>query len=254
MILDWRGGAFAACLVCAPFWASTAQAQDLRIATEGFYAPFNYFDDAGALAGFDIDIANALCETIALDCEIVAQDWDLMIPGLQAEQYDAVIASMSITVEREKQVAFTLPYYSNMLTFIAKEGQSLDLSRDKLEGKSVGVQQSTVSAEYLAEAFANIVDIREYDTQEAVLNDLADGHIDLAFGDNLPSYAWLQTEQGDGHTFVGEFIDIDDRIGIAVRKSDTELVDQLNQALITIIENGTYQEINAKYFPFSIYF
>ena len=86
------------------------------------------------------------------------------------------------------------------------------------------------------------------------LSDLVAGKIDLAFGDNLPSYAWLQTDAGDGHVFVGEFIDIDDRIGIAVRKTDTDLVDQLNAALITIIENGTYQEINAKYFPFSIYF
>lgn len=254
MDFDLKRGVCAACVLGLHLLGPAAHAQDLRIATEGYYAPFNFFDDSGALAGFDIDIANALCATLALDCEIVQQDWDALIPGLQDKQYDAIIASMSITADREEQVSFTLPYYSNMLTFIAKEGQALNLSQDALKGKSVGVQQSTVSAEYLAETYANVLEITFYDTHDAVLSDLVAGKIDLAFGDNLPSYAWLQTDAGDGHAFVGEFIDIDDRIGIAVRKTDTDLVDQLNAALITIIENGTYQEINAKYFPFSIYF
>lgn len=254
MLLDLRGSAFAALVFVGALQAFSAQAQDLRFATEGYFAPFNYFDDAGKLVGFDVDIANALCATLALDCEVVTQEWDALIPGLQAEQYDAIIASMSITREREEQVAFTLPYYSNMLTFIAKEGHELDLSHDTLKGKSVGVQQSTVSAKYLAEAYADVVEIELYATQDDVLKDLVAGDIDLAFGDNLPLYAWLETDAGRGHGFVGEFIDIDDRIGVAVRKTDLDLLDQLNQALITIIENGTYQEINAKYFPFSIYF
>ena len=83
---------------------------------------------------------------------------------------------------------------------------------------------------------------------------MVSGAIDLVLADNLPSYAWLQTDAGSGHEFVGEFIDIDDRIAIAVRKPDQQLVDALNEALIEIIENGTYQEINARYFPFSIYY
>ena len=115
------------------------------------------------------DIANALCATLELECVIVQQDWDTLIPGLKDAQYDAVIASMSITADREEQVSFTLPYYSNMLTFIAKEGQALDLSQDALKGKSVGVQQSTVSAEYLAETYAGVLEITFYDTHDAVL-------------------------------------------------------------------------------------
>ncbi|MEL6315297.1 MAG: transporter substrate-binding domain-containing protein, partial [Pseudomonadota bacterium] len=86
----------------------------MKIASEGYYAPFNYINDDGELAGFDIDIANALCDVMAVSCEFVQNDWDALIPGLVDQQYDAIVASMSITPEREDIVAFTLPYYSNM--------------------------------------------------------------------------------------------------------------------------------------------
>lgn len=248
----WRRLAATAVVLAGLSGAATSET--LRIATEGYYAPFNYIDDSGALAGFDVDIAKALCGALGATCEIVQNDWDALIPGLVAQEYDLIVASMSITVEREEQVAFTLPYYSNMLTFVGKKGRGLEISRDGLGGKSVGVQRNTVSAEYLDATYADVVEVKLYDTQENALADLNDGAIDLVLGDNLPSYAWLQTEIGSRHQFVGEFIDIDDRIGIAARKEALDLVDRLNGALIEIIENGTYQEINAKYFPFSIYF
>ena len=161
---------------------------------------------------------------------------------------------MSITPERQELVSFTLPYYSNMLTFIGREDRGLEVSRDGLGGKKIGAQHSTVSYEYLERTYAGLVEIKLFDTQDELLEALVTSSIDLVLGDNLPSYAWLESEDGAGFEFVGEFIDIDDRIGIAARQTDIELIDKLNEALITIIGNGTYQEINAKYFPFSIYF
>lgn len=236
-------------------WCATAAgAKDLRIATEGYYAPFNYINENGALAGFDVDISVALCAVMQRECRVVQNDWDNLIPGLNANEYDVIVASMSITAEREEQVAFTLPYYSNMLTFLGKKDSRIEISREGLVGKTVGTLRSTVSSEYLQDHYAGIVDIQLYDTQDAALADLASQELDLVLGDNLPSYDWLQSEVGQRHEFVGEFIDINDRISIAVRQNNPELLDALNGALIEIIENGTYQEINAKYFPFSIYF
>lgn len=245
--------AFTACALTLCL-SNGAMAERLRIATEGYYAPFNFIDDTGALAGFDVDISNALCAAMDVECEIVQNDWDALIPGLNDNQYDAIIASMSITAEREEKVAFTLPYYSNMLTFVAKRGHGLTVSDDSLSGKSVGTLRSTVSSEYLQTNYSGVVDIKLYDTQDDALADLVAGNLDLVLGDNLPIYAWLQSDAGKVHEFVGEFIDINDRISIAVRKSESDLLDRLNEALIEIIENGTYQDINAKYFPFSIYF
>lgn len=231
-----------------------AAAQDLRIATEGYYAPFNFFNEAGELVGFDVDISLALCDVMGVTCEIVQNDWDDLILGLNDDEYDLIVASMSITAERAERVDFTLPYYSNMLSFVGRRGNSINLSGDGMSGLTVGALQNTVSSEYLQETYAGITEIRLYRTQDDALADLAEQNLDLVLGDNLPSYAWLQSEVGQDHEFVGDFIDIDDRIGIAVRRSDPELLEDLNAALIEIIENGTYQEINAEYFPFSIYF
>jgi polar amino acid transport system substrate-binding protein len=233
---------------------SAGAGEKIRLATEGYYAPFNYFDESGKLAGFDVDIGNALCKEMEADCEFVQQDWDNLIPSLLEGKYDVIVASMSITEEREEKVSFTIPYYSNMLTFIGKINSGVEISNEGLESKSVGTLRSTVSADYLEENYSGIVNIRLYDTQDEALADLAAGKLDLVLGDNLPSYSWLQTDAGKNHEFIGEFIDIDDRISIAVRKNDESLREKLDQALIAILEDGTYQEINEKYFPFSIYF
>ena len=247
------GGAF--CVLAAGIGsAGIGAAETLRIATEGYYAPFSYYDETGALAGFDVDIGLALCARLERDCEIVQNDWDQLIPGLTAGDYDMIVASMSITAEREQLVAFTIPYYTNMLTFVGKSDAGLEISPTGLVDRKVGVLRSTVSSDYLETTYGEIVDIHLFDTQDEALSDLVSGKIDLVLGDNLPSFNWLESSAGSGHSFVGEFIDIGDRIGIAVRQEDDALLGRLNDALIAILEDGTYQEINAKYFPFSIYF
>ena len=122
------------------FFFGAAQADKIRIATEGAYPPFNMKNTKGELTGFDVEIAKALCEQMKADCEIVAQDWDGIIPGLLAKKYDAIIASMSITAERQKKVSFTDPYYSNYLRFIAKKNSGLSVSKSGLKGKNLGAQ------------------------------------------------------------------------------------------------------------------
>jgi len=228
--------------------------ETIRIASEGYFPPFNYFDDEGKLAGFDIDIGRALCEKMNADCEFVPEEWDALIPGLLDKKYDVILASMSITEEREKTVSFTIPYYSNMLTFIGRRNSGIKTSDDGLKGKSVGTQSATISADYLEERYNGIVNIQLFDTQEEAYHDLVTGKLDLVLVDKLPAYDWLQTDTGRDHEFVGEFIDIDDRIGMAVRKGDDDLRQKFNQALIAILEDGTYETINDNYFPFSIYF
>ncbi len=228
--------------------------EKIRIASEGYYPPFNVLDESGKLSGFDIDIGVALCEKMAADCEFVQQDWDNLIPGLVEKKYDVILASMSITDERAKLVSFTIPYYSNMLTFIGRKNSGLKIADEALSGKSIGTQDGTVAAQYLEEHYSGIANIKLFETQEDALHNLAEAKLDLVMGDNLPSYAWLQSDSGKNYEFVGEFIDIDDRIGIAVHKDNNDLREKLNQALIAILEDGTYQAINEKYFPFSIYF
>jgi polar amino acid transport system substrate-binding protein len=140
------------------------------------------------------------------------------------------------------------------LTFLGRKNSGIKTSDEGLKGKSVGSQRDTISADYLEERYSGIVKIQLFDTQEEAYKNLSTGKLDLVLVDNLPAYDWLQTQPGQNHEFVGEFIDINDRIGIAVRKDDNALREKLNQALIAILEDGTYQAINEKYFPFNIYF
>ena len=231
---------------------SSALADTLRIATEGAYPPFNMKNTKGELEGFDIDIARALCDQMGAECEIVAQDWDGIIPGLLAKKYDAIIASMSITEERKRMVAFTDPYYSNYLRFVAPEGSGLETSADGLKGKSLGAQRATIAAQYLEDNFRRDARVNVYDTQEAAYLDLKAGRLDAILSDIYPAFDWLQKPENDGFDFVGDSIDIDDKIGVAVRRGDKELRERFNAALKALVENGTYKTINARYFPFDI--
>ena len=102
------------------WYLATARAPAaIRIATEGANPPFNFIDKDGHVAGFDVDIARALCTAMKTRCEIVTQNWDAIIPGLQAGEYDAIISSLSITPQRSQQIAFTDPYYDTPTRFIA---------------------------------------------------------------------------------------------------------------------------------------
>jgi putative lysine/arginine/ornithine/histidine/octopine transport system substrate-binding protein len=241
----------AAAAIVALMLVGAARAEVLRIGTEGAYPPFNQIDPAGELIGFDIDIAEALCDNMGVTCEFVRQDWDGIIPGLLARKYDAIVASMSITEERKQAVDFTDPYYSNKLRFVAAENAKLDPVN--LKGKIIGAQRATISASYLEDHPIKGAKVKLYDTQENAYLDLASGRVDVILADMLVSYEWLNSEAGAGFAFLGEPIDIGDKVGIAVRKGDTELLAKLNAALAEIIADGTYEELNAKYFPFPIY-
>lgn len=230
---------------------SAASAESYKVGSEGAYPPFNTKDTSGNIVGFDIDIAMAICAEMKSDCTVVAQDWDGMIPALQNKKFDFVVASMSITEERQKAVNFTDPYYRNKLQYVAKKGADLDITAEGLKGKSVGAQRATISAEWL-EKNAPGVDVKLYDTQENAWLDLDAGRTDAVLADVFVAYDWLQSDTGKSFEFKGDPVFDDDRIGIAVRKDDTELLAKLNTALKAVIDSGKYDEINKKYFPFSI--
>lgn len=241
-----------AVLLSAAVSSFSAQAADtVRIATEGAWAPFNYIDDDGKPQGFDVDIAWALCEKMQADCKVVTQDWDGLIPGLKVRKFDAIIASMSITKERLRQVDFTNKYYSGGLRFLAPKGKDFDL--ENLDGKVIGAQRATLAAQYLEDNYQDNATLKLYDTQDNVYLDLVSGRLDIVLSDELPTYDWLKTSgNGGDFEFKGKSFKKEDEIGIAVRKGD-KLKDKFNKALDEILADGTYEKINAKYFPFSIY-
>ena len=248
----------AAVLAAAAFFAAPpAAAEELRVGVEGAYPPFSWKEADGSLKGFDIDIANAICEKLERECALVEQDWDGMIPALLARKYDAIIASMSITEERKKRVDFTSKYYNTPAMFVAPEGSGLDVSAEGLAGKAIGVQRGTTHQCFMEKIYPD-ADLRLYATQEEVFLDLAAGRLDAQFSDSLQAdQGFLMTDAGTGYEFVGGAqFDLEchgEGAGIAVRKGEEELLAALNAAIVAIREDGTYKAINDKYFEFDVF-
>ena len=227
--------------------AAAPAGEVLRIGTEGAYAPFNYTNADGTLGGFDVDMANAICDDMQVTCEITAQDWDGIIPGLKAGKYDAIVAAMSITPERAQQVAFTEPYFSNSLVFLAKKDSSFDPSKSSdINAHSIAAQRSTLSSQWLEGEYPE-VNMKLYDTLSNAFLDLESGRVDAMISDKLPAIEWLSSESGGDYAVKGDEIDIDDHFAIAVRPGD-ELQAKINQSLANLKANGTYDKINQKYF------
>ncbi|GHD13951.1 transporter substrate-binding domain-containing protein [Tianweitania populi] len=228
-----------------------------KIAVEGSFPPFNYVDADNKLQGFDVEIARALCETANLSCEFIIQKWDDMIPNLNARHYDAIVSSMSMSEERQKLVAFTNSYYSSPSVFVVrKEREMPDFQSRSLGGLALGVTLDTVQAAYVAEFFPD-AKVTIFPSSPDLYKGLAEGSIDVAFEDKLAIYDWLtNTKAGGCCEFRGnDIIDrkfFGDGAGIAIRKADDDLRAKFNTALAEISSNGTYDAINAKYFPFSI--
>jgi len=245
--------AAAAFFIVAAGGLAGAQEKTVRIGTEGAYPPFNFFDTNNELQGFDIDIAKAVCEKMKVTCTFVAQDWDGIIPALQAGKYDAIFASLSITDERKQVVDFSRAYNNMPSAFIApKDSGITDTSPAGLSGKTIGAQSSTIQAAYLEENYGDL-DFKFYPTQDEVNLDLAAGRIDALFVDKLVGLDWLKTEDGSCCAVVGTDVPVGEGIAAAVRKGDAELRDAISKAIEEIKADGTFDKINAKYFDFSIW-
>jgi len=230
----------------------------IRIGVEGAYPPFSEVAPDGTLKGFDIDIARALCEEIGAECVLVPQDWDGIIPALLARKYDAIIASMSITEERKKKVAFSEKYYNTPAKFARKKGSGITISKAGLKGKTVGVQRATTHDNFITAEFGDSVEIKRYGTQDEAYLDAISGRVDLLLADSIAmDDGFLKTDKGKGWEFVGpgysdpKYFGVG--AGIAVRKSDGELAKLFSLAIKVIRSNGVYHMINGKYFAFDVY-
>lgn len=242
--------------VAALLLAGPAQAEitKIKMGTEGAYPPFNNINEDGELVGFDIEIGNALCDAMDVECEWVTSDWDGIIPALLAKKFDTIMASMSITEERKEKIAFTDKYYTSPVRFIRRKGT--DASPEDISSAVVGVQSATVSENLVRGKFPD-AEIKTYAEQEQANLDLASGRVDLVAADAFVLIDFVESEAGNDVEFVGpSYTDeeyLGEGIGIGVRKEDEELRKMLNEAIKTIREDGTYQKINAKYFDFDIY-
>lgn len=216
----------------------------MTFAMSGAYPPFNYMDENGELAGFDIDIANAIADQLGVEATPITADFDGIVAGLNGNRYDMVIGSLAITEERLKEVNFTNPYYYDGAQFFAKSDSQLSSIEDLKEG-TVGVVTGTTFYEALSQ-MDNISNILQFssdvDNIMAVEQGRADGLVTGKFvGLQAPEKYGIEIKP------IGDLLYAED-IAIAIRKQDTELLEEVNNALQAIIDNGTYEDISNKWF------
>jgi octopine/nopaline transport system substrate-binding protein len=257
-----------------------AQAKDwkkIKIATEGAYAPWNFTNAAGKLEGFEVDLANDLCKRMGAECEIVAQDWDGIIPSLQAGKYDVIIAGMSITAKRMEVIDFSTPYAStpaalavlktSPLAKIATD-KNYDLAKNKddaekqiaalkvaLKGKVIGAQVSTTHSTFIETYFKDVAEIRTYKTTEQHDLDITAGRLDGAFASIGYWKPMLDKPEGKdlvmvGPTFTGGVFG--QGVGAGLRKADPELKAKFNTAIEAAVKDGTVKKLSMQWFKFDI--
>ncbi|MCP8969974.1 transporter substrate-binding domain-containing protein [Ectobacillus ponti] len=212
----------------------------------GLYKPFNY-REGGKLAGFDVEIGEALAERMGMTPNPVTNPWETIIQGLQAKKYDAILGSMGITEERKKSVSFSTPYYrSGAQIFVAKDNTGIQ-TLESLKGKKVGVVKGTTFRALVQPYAGQIVD---YDSDITALMDIPTGRLDAVVTDQMVGLRMMK-EGNDKIKDAGQPLSTDE-IGIAVRKEDKELLEKINKALDEIIKDGTYDTISQKWFGRSI--
>jgi len=238
--------------------AGTALAADLRIGLNPAYEPFESKTPSGEIVGFDVDIANALCAQIKRKCVFVESEWDSIIPGLLSKKFDLIVSSMSITPERARVVDFTHRYYKTPSAIVVKKGTKYD-GPASLKGMKIGVLKASTQEKWalgeLKPAGATVV---PYQSQDQVYLDIQAGRLDGTVADKVEvNGGFLRKPEGKDYGYVGhdqyEPKYYGEGIGIALRKGQGDLKQQLNDAIDAIRKNGTYDQIAKKYFDFDPY-
>jgi polar amino acid transport system substrate-binding protein len=253
-----KTAAFALAMSVAAFGAASAQDLKIGVAAEP-YPPFSSPDASGKWVGWEIEFIDAVCAEAKVTCVVTPVAWDGIIPALTSKKIDAIMGSMSITDERKKTIDFSDKYYNTPASVIGPKGEKFDASPASLKGKIVGVQVSTVSADYAKKYFAPVAsEIKEYQTQDEANQDLAAGRVDAVIADLITLDAFLKSDQGKACCDLKGNVKDDPEIlgtgiGIGLRKGDTELMTKFNAAIKAVRSNGTYDKISKKYFDFDIY-
>ena len=224
----------------------------IHFAVEATYPPFESVAPNGEIKGFDIDLAKALCHTLGAHCTFSNQPWDSLIPGLQFKKFDAVISTMAITPERQRQIAFSNPYYIPSASFVVPKKKLVELSNAGLAGKTIGYQMGTTFGDYLKKHYHQQVNTKAYASESGAILDLLAHRIDALFGDTPVLQYWLAQGGHKAYQQLGPAIKDElyfgSGYGIALHADNRDLQQTLNTALAAIKKNGTYDRLVQQYF------
>lgn len=240
--------------------ATAATAATLKIGTEGGYPPWSMVDASGKVTGFDADVGHAICKKLATKCRFVVQAFDSLIPSLQSDRFDLVISGLSVTAERAKVIAFSIPYATEDSAFVVPAGSPLVTVADQamlfkgLAGKTVGVQSGTTQGAFL-QKHAPDLKLKTYETQDQMQMDLSAGRLDASFSEVTPQSQFLDTA-GKGkfamtHVVIKSSADpavLGQGIGVGINQKNAPLKQKVDKVLCELIADGTIKASSEKWF------
>lgn len=238
--------------------AAAAQADQVRIGIAAEpYPPFMSVDASGTWVGWEIEMIDAVCKASNMDCVLTPVAWDGIIPSLTGNQIDVIIASMSITEDRQKVIDFSDVYYNTPAVIVADKALDIEATPESLAGKIVGVQASSIHAAYAQKYFPDAAEIRIYQRQDDANQDLTSGRIDAVQADSIAMSDFVAAAGAacceiKGSVAHDEAI-LGKGVGAGVRKGEDDLREKLNQGIAAILADGTHAEITSRYFNTSIY-
>jgi octopine/nopaline transport system substrate-binding protein len=263
--------AFAAALAFAPVAAGAKDWTHVNVGIEGAFPPWNLMDPSGKLAGLDVDLINNLCARAKVDCELIAGDWSGMIPGLNAGKYD-LIMTLGINEKRKQVVDFTVPYASGVASFLLlkggtvadlpKSGERLNLNDkpvadpvmakigEELNGKTVGVVQSTSQEQLINAYYGTNVTVRSYQNSAARDLDLKAGRIDAGFDSGVYGTTALAKPGNEDLEMSGPLMKgamLATEVAIGMRKGETDLKAKFDAAIKDAAKAGVIKSLSEKW-------
>jgi polar amino acid transport system substrate-binding protein len=232
---------FAAVRVEARTFEEIKKEGKIIVATEGAYPPFNYFKGP-TLAGFEIDLAEALAKKMGVSIEWRSLAFDALLAGLRQDRWDVVIASFGITEERSKAVSFTNPHYCSGGVIVARDA-AIRTTKD-LAGKIVAVQTGTTYLENV-QKIPGLKDVKNFPKDTDARSALASGRADAWVTDKFVAKTAIEGNASSGLK-IGDYVFVE-RIATAVKKGNVSVVQAVNKALDEILADGTYAAISKKY-------
>ena len=269
-------------IIISLFLSIASNAETIKIGTEGAYPPWNSKDASGNLIGFEVELANELCAIMKAECTIVEQDWDGMIPALLMRKFDAIMAGMSITAERQKTITFSQGYADEVASLAVIKGSSLegmdtpeginltlgggDVKKalktltGALAGKTVCVQTATIHQNFLDSGDVGKVNVRTYKTQDEVNLDLASGRCDAALAAAV-AFTDYAEKSGKSVVLVGPTFSggaFGNGVGVGIRQGgddaigtrDAKILKDFNRAINTARKKGIISKLAIKHFGF----
>lgn len=215
------------------------------VATDTSFVPFEFKED-GEYVGFDIDLINAIADEVGFDIELETTNFDGIIPGLQTGSFDIALAGIGITEERKKSIDYSDPYYESGLSIgVDTDNEDIDGMED-LEGKEIATRLGSTSAAYIKENIDG-AEAKEYEQLDQAYLAVENGSVDAVLYDAPNVAYYIQTKGEDSLKMVGDLYEAEN-YGIAFAKNQEPLVNAVDDALETLKEDGTYDEIYEDWF------